>query len=203
MPASGDAPVPASAASGTRVPSARRACVARRRARCTRGRRRRRLRRDAAPGPPCAARLAQRAGGQQPAVADAAVVEHADLDVARQRVVLQAVVADDDLRGRMRASSARAASARLRATNTGTPSQLVTSSGSSPTSAGVAVRRPPRRSPSVAAVAARHHAHLQAARVRCRTTRHHHRRLARAAGDHVADHDDGHRHALVRSHPRR
>ncbi|MPM91793.1 hypothetical protein SDC9_138927 [bioreactor metagenome] len=40
-------------------------------------------------------RLAQGACGQQPAVADALVVEYADLDVARQGQVLQAVVADD------------------------------------------------------------------------------------------------------------
>ena len=40
--------------------------------------------------------LAQRAGRQQPAIADAALVHHANLPVAQQGVVLQAVVADDD-----------------------------------------------------------------------------------------------------------
>ena len=48
-----------------------------------------------------ATRLAQRAGGQQQAVAEAALaVDDRDLDVARQRVVLQAVVAHQHVASR-------------------------------------------------------------------------------------------------------
>ena len=49
------------------------------------------------------ARLAQRAGGQHPAVADAAgLVDHRDLEVSLQRVMLQSVVGDDHVAIRMR-----------------------------------------------------------------------------------------------------
>ena len=41
--------------------------------------------------------LAQRAGGQLPAVANAAIVEDADFHIPRQRRVLQAIVADEDV----------------------------------------------------------------------------------------------------------
>jgi hypothetical protein len=44
-----------------------------------------------------AARLAQRAGGQHPPVAEPAVMQQCDLHVACQRPVLQAVVGDDDV----------------------------------------------------------------------------------------------------------
>ena len=44
-------------------------------------------------------RLAQRTGGQQMLVAETALaVDHADLDVACERWILQAVVGDDDVR---------------------------------------------------------------------------------------------------------
>ncbi len=46
-------------------------------------------------------RLAQRTGGQQQAVADAALVEDDDLRVARQAVVLKAVVGDHDVHRRV------------------------------------------------------------------------------------------------------
>jgi hypothetical protein len=66
--------------------------------------------------------LAQRAGRQQPAVADAVVIEDAQLDVAGQ--------------GQMR----------LRATKTGTPLARASSAGSSPTSAGALSGRASRQS---------------------------------------------------------
>jgi hypothetical protein len=42
-------------------------------------------------------RLAQWAGGQQPAIARAAFVKHNDLDIAFQRQVLQAVITHQDV----------------------------------------------------------------------------------------------------------
>ena len=45
--------------------------------------------------------FAQRASGQQPAVADAVLVENAQLNIPGQRQVLQAIVADDDVGGRV------------------------------------------------------------------------------------------------------
>ena len=61
-------------------------------------------------------RLAQRPGGQQQAVAETArAVDHGDLDIAREAVVLQAVVADDDvafgMRGEQRARGCNAVAA--------------------------------------------------------------------------------------------
>ncbi len=137
------------------------------------------------------------ARGQQPAVADTAVVEHADLDIARERQVLQSVVADDDLGGgvpleqRARGIGAAARLEHRRARG------CRISAGSSPTSRGslssqhfAAVVRAP-------AVAARHHAHLPArARPDDCTIGHHYRCLAGAARDHVADHDHRHRDAF-------
>ena len=70
----------------------------------------------------CGQRLAQRPGRQQPAVADAALVEHQHLDVALERQVLQAVVADDDVDVGMRLQQGVAGGRRDRApTTTGTP----------------------------------------------------------------------------------
>jgi hypothetical protein len=57
--------------------------------------------RCAAPHPRAGPGLAQRPGGQQPAVADAAIVEDADFHIAGQCRVLQAVVAHQDVDLRM------------------------------------------------------------------------------------------------------
>ena len=46
---------------------------------------------------PNAPKLAQWPGGQQPAVADASVIEYGDFNISRHAVMLQTVVADDDL----------------------------------------------------------------------------------------------------------
>jgi hypothetical protein len=111
--------------------------------------------------------LAQRAGGQQPAVAGAAVVEHADLDVARQRQVLQAVVADEHIHGRGAAQQARAASMRRCATNTGTP--VPGDQQGFVAHFGAGCRAVTSRQPDAAAVAARHHAPCAALACRWRT----------------------------------
>ena len=46
-------------------------------------------------------RLAQRPGGQQPAVAHAAIIKHGNFNVACQGVVLQTVVAEHHIGGRI------------------------------------------------------------------------------------------------------
>ena len=89
------------------------------------------------------ARLAQRAGRQRPAVAEAArAVDHGDFDVAREAVVLQAVVADDDVAfrvcGEQRAGGRGAVGADPdRAARCAAPA----GTGSSPQVRGAAVRR--------------------------------------------------------------
>ena len=52
-------------------------------------------------------RLAQRAGRQQEAVAEATCIDHGDLDVAREAIVLQAVIEDDDVDLRVRSAQRR------------------------------------------------------------------------------------------------
>ncbi len=94
------------------------------------------------------------------------------------------------------ASSARAACARRRATTTGTPVLRWISAGSSPTSRRIAVRQHLAAVVGVAAIAARHHADMPAARTEVPRHGHDHGRLARAPGDHVADDDDRHRDAI-------
>ena len=96
-------------------------------------------------------RFAQRAGRQQPAVAvAAAAVDHLDLDVARQAVMLQAVVADHDVAAglgqRLRGGGTVAIDAHLRA------GARAISTGSSPPSG----RHRCRRSTQQRACARRH-----------------------------------------------
>ena len=105
------------------------------------------------------------AGSSQPLPRPRARVDHGDLDVARQRVVLQAVVGDDHVaRADAPRASARAAATRSRADHTGKPGareqqRLVADHG--------ADRRPAidraRRRRRVAAVAAADDARMPAA----------------------------------------
>ena len=82
----------------------------------------------------------KRPGRQQEAVAQPALaIEHGDLQVPVQPVVLEAVVRDDDVR-RPPPSSRRPAATRSACTQTGTPVWRRSSSGSSPTSAGIVIR---------------------------------------------------------------
>ena len=142
-------------------------------------------------------RLAQRPGRQQQAVADAALVEHDHLHVARQ---CAGAAGRRRRPGRPprdgRRSKARAASMRRVATQTGARVRRRISSGSSPTVGGQAVVEHLARRGAVAAVAARDHARRAAGAAQRLDQRDHGRRLAGAAGDQVADHDHRHRRPL-------
>ena len=90
-----------------------------------RRRRRRRGARSASTAASARRGLAQRPGRQQPAVAEAARSHRRrDLDVARERVVLQPVVAEDHVQSRMRGEQrARGRGAIARRSTTGNPAR--------------------------------------------------------------------------------
>ena len=82
-------------------------------------------------------RLAQWPGGKQPAVAETALaIDHCNLDVARQTIVLQPVVTDQHVAAGMGRESASAVCARSRPAKTGTPARFARSTDSSPARAG-------------------------------------------------------------------
>ncbi len=148
--------------------------------------------------------LAQRAGGQQPAVAHTLVVKNADLHVTRQGQVLEAVVADQhvDLRVRRQqrlASLCPPGGHEDRHTGgTGDQQRFVTHFGCR---AGGHQHR--AHLAALAAVAARDDAGPPAGRLQVAHQGDGHGGLAGAAGDHVAHHDDGHRQARAGQHARR
>ena len=142
-----------------------------------------------------AGRLAQWPGRQQPAVADAALVEQHDLDVARQRIVLQAVVGDDHVHFRMRSQAAPAPPPRAGA-------RPLPGRRCARQSARVRrrLRRPRRRRRPGAAPPQPRRSRAKSRPVanRLRERLHqpdHQRRLAGAADVDVADHDHRHRQA--------
>ena len=108
--------------------------------------------------------LAQRAGRQQPAVAQAALVHQRNLHLSRQAPVLQPVVGDDDVAVGMCAQQrARRLRPGVRPTATGACVARAISNGSSPTSAALSLKSTSRGSRAPAAVAARHDAGAPAA----------------------------------------
>ena len=140
--------------------------------------------------------FAQRAGGQQPAVADATAIKHADFHVARQGVVLKAVVTQQDVhlrvRGQQRAARFGAARGHLHghARTAAQQQRLVAHL------ARIAAGLHGQAGPAGAPVPARDDAGPPAARQQVLRHSQRGRRFARAACHHVANHDDRHRQAL-------
>ncbi len=141
-------------------------------------------------------RLAQRSGRQQQAVAEAARrVDDRDLDVARERVVLQSVVGDDHVDVRVRREQRRAP--RRRGRRRPRPARR-SPRGSAARRRRRARRRrdrPRARRVAAAAVAAADDPGTPAALAQRFDERDDERRLARAAGGDVAD--DDHRNAAT------
>ncbi len=141
-------------------------------------------------------RLAQRPGGQQLAVADAAIVEHHHLHVARQCKVLQSVVGDQHvdlgMRGAQRARSVDAAPRHPhRRTRAPKDQQRLVAHRLD-----IVVLGDGRCAVTLAAVAARDHARHITRVPQCSHERDDGRRLARAPDNEVADHDYRHRRTL-------
>src|SRR5690606_5150890 len=140
------------------------------------------------------------AGGEEAVVAVAAAgVEDFDFDVAGEAVVLQAVVADDDVAAggdqRLRGGDAVAVGADPGAGAARDQQRFVAGQR------GVGVRRHPKRLVRLlAAVAAGGDAGLAAFGLQAFDQSDHQRRLAAAAGDEVTDDDHGHT-GLVRLEP--
>ena len=139
--------------------------------------------------------LAQRTGRQQEAVARALVVEDADFNVACQRQMLQAVVADDHVGIHVRCQERTGRSHALlghkhrHAAGAGDQRRLVAHL------AGRAVGQHRTAIAGAAPVAARNHTGVQPQGLQVLYHGHHHGGFARAARNHIADHDD--RHARV------
>ena len=144
-------------------------------------------------------RFAQPSRGQQPVVEVALGHQH-DIEIARQRTVLKAVVENVQLRLEFPLGELDPPHKRLSPTITGTPSRRAISSGSSPKSAALPSGSTTRTPRVLRPISAREHVEANAARFQQFSERNDEWSFARTAHRQISDADHGLRQPPRRQH---